>query len=78
MDQPDDAKPSRGLHRQIRWLQALVVVGFAGIAAALYWQSRVIGNELAQSQRPFVAFKEGRFLPVTGTGQPAWQFVAVW
>jgi len=83
MDQPDDTTPSQSLRlqslrRQVRWLQVIVVVGFAGIAGALYWQSRVIGDELAAAQRPFIAFKEGRFLPVTGTGQPAWQFVGVW
>jgi hypothetical protein len=37
----------------------------------------VIGDALAQAQRPFIAFKEGRFLPVTGTSQSAWQFVAM-
>ena len=78
MDEPDDTKPLLRLRRQMRWLQVFVVVGFAGIGGALYWQARVIGEELADVQRPFVALKEGRFLPVTGTGQPAWQFVAVW
>jgi hypothetical protein len=78
MDQPDLAKPLQSLRRQMRWLQLIVVVGIAGIAGALYWQSRVISDDLADAQRPFVAFKEGRFLPVTGTGQPAWQFVGVW
>ena len=38
----------------------------------------MIGEALADVQRPFVAFKDGQFLPVTGTGQPGWQFVAVW
>jgi hypothetical protein len=78
MDELDDTKPLLSLRRQMRWLQVFVVVGFAGIGGALYWQARVIGEELADVQRPFVALKEGRFLPVTGTGQPAWQFVAVW
>ncbi len=78
MDEPDDTKPLLRLRRQMRWLQVFVVVGFAGIGGALYWQARVIREELVDAQRPFVAFKEGRFLPVTGTGQPAWQFVAVW
>jgi hypothetical protein len=78
MDEPDSAEPAGHLHRQVRWLQVIVLLGFAGIAAALYWQSRVIGNDLAEAERPFIAFKEGRFLPVTGTGQPAWQFVATW
>ncbi len=72
---PDPAEPVHRLRRQIRWLQAIVLLGFAGIAGALYWQSQVIATSLADAQRPFVAFKDGQFLPVTGTGQPAWQFL---
>jgi hypothetical protein len=78
MDQPDTTDPVLPLRRQIRWLQVIVAVGALGIAGALYWQSQMIGDDLAEAQRPFVAFKEGRFLPVTGTGQPAWQFVGIW
>jgi hypothetical protein len=76
--QPDPAEPVHRLRRQIRWLQVIVVLGFVGIAGALYWQAHVIGTDLAEARRPFVAFKDGQFLPVTGTGQPAWQFVATW
>ena len=77
MDEPDDTEPLLSLRRQMGWLQVFVLGGFAGVGGALYWQARVISEELADVQRLFVAFKEGRFLPVTGTGQPAWHFVAV-
>lgn len=75
---PDPAEPMHRLRRQIRWLQVIVLLGFAGIAGALYWQNREIALSLADAQRPFVAFKDGQFLPVTGSGQPAWQFVGLW
>jgi len=75
---PGPADPAQHLRRQMRWLQAIVLLGFAVIAGALYWQSRVIGNELDATERPFIAFKGAEFLPVTGTGQPAWQFVGTW
>lgn len=75
---PDPASPVHSLRRQIRWLQMIVLLGFAGIAGALYWQGRVVATSVADAQRPFVAFKDGQFLPVTGTGQPAWQFVGLW
>lgn len=75
---PDPAEQVHRLRRQIRGLQVIVLLGFVGIAAVLYWQSRVIASSVADAQRPFVAFKDGQFLPVTGTGQPAWQFVGVW
>ena len=76
--QPDPAEPVHRLRRQVRWLQAIMVLGFAGIAGALYWQSRAIADRLANAERPFVAFKDGQFLPVTGNNQPAWQYVESW
>jgi hypothetical protein len=72
------AEPVRHLRRQMHWLQAIVLLGFAAIAGALYWQSRVIGDQLDATERPFIAFKQPEFLPVIGTGQPAWQFVGTW
>jgi hypothetical protein len=75
---PDLAEPLERLRRHIRWLQVIVAVGFVAIAGALYWQGHVVANSVADAQRPFVAFKDGQFLPVTGNGQPAWQFVGLW
>jgi hypothetical protein len=75
---PDPAAELSRLRRQIRWLQVIVLLGFVGVAGALYWQTRQVGTSLADVERPFVTFKDGQFLPVTGNGQPAWQFVGAW
>jgi hypothetical protein len=78
MDELKPPDPMQLLRRRIRWLQVIVLLGFAGVAGALYWQSQVIRDALDATERPFIAFKRAEFLPVTGTGQPAWQFVGEW